>query len=134
MGYMRTDMLGQHQAAVAKLRNTARGVPAGGLIGATVPTLERPDHLDISRVVLLKRGGTVLLPPDEATPETLDLTGPIRQIQEQFGADSVMWMHANAPALIEQYKPLLSGQTAAVAETVDPDVATAFVALLNESR
>lgn len=133
MGYMRSDMHDQHQAAVAQLRNNARGGPVGGLIGATVPTLERPDHLDISRVVLLKRGGTVLLPPDEATPETLDLTGPIRQIQEQFGADGIRWMHAHAPSLIEQYKPLLSGQTAAVAETVDPDLASAFVALLNES-
>ena len=124
-----------HQAGVAKLRNRARETghtPGRGLINdAGVPTLERPDNLDVARLVAIKRGKTVLLPASDAVASTLDLTRPIRQISDQFGADSIAWMHANADELRSQYRPLLAGQTAAVADSVDGDIAKAFVNLLN---
>lgn len=132
MGYARSDSQAEHQAGVAKLRAGGRGGAVVGLIGSKVPVLERPDALDVSRMVLLKRGKTVLLPSEDATDITKDLTAPLRQIQSEFGPDAIRWMHANADALREQYQPLLAGQSAAVAQEIDPDLATAFIDLINE--
>lgn len=132
MGYGRSDSQAEHQAGVAKLRAGGRGGAVVGLIGSKVPVLERPDALDVSRMILLKRGKTVLLPSEDATDITKDLTAPLRQIQSEFGPDAIRWMHANADALREQYQPLLAGQSAAVAQEIDPDLATAFIDLINE--
>ena len=132
MGYARSDSQAEHQAGVAQLRAGGRGGAVVGLIGSKVPVLERPDALDVSRMVLLKRGKAVLLPSEDATDITKDLTAPLRQIQSEFGPDAIRWMHANADALREQYQPLLAGQSAAVAQEIDPDLATAFIDLINE--
>lgn len=134
MGYARSDSQAEHQAGVAQLRagGRGRGGAVVGMIGSKVPVLERPDALDVSRMVLLKRGKTVLLPSEDATDITKDLTAPLRQIQSEFGPDAIRWMHANADALREQYQPLLAGQSAAVAQEIDPDLATAFIDLINE--
>ena len=132
MGYARTDSQAEHQAGVARLRAGGRGA-VGGMIGNPLPIAERPDAMDVARLVDLKRGKCVLLPNHEATEDTRDLSRTIRQLTTELGDDAIRWLHSNAREVREQYQPLLSGQSATIEDGVDEDLAAAFVNLINET-